>query len=71
MSTEPDDLPVVLEIWDDQDRRVERVLARLARADIGRGAFEIAVQEFPEKIITLRHKARVVAEHKPTAGSKS
>jgi hypothetical protein len=45
MSAEPDDLPVVLEIWDDQDRHVERVLARLARADIGRGAFEIAVRE--------------------------
>jgi hypothetical protein len=71
MSAEPDDLPVTLEIWDDRDAHVERVLARCARADIGRGAFDIAVQEFPEKIITLRHKARVVAEHKPTARSKS
>jgi hypothetical protein len=50
---------------------VERALARYARADIGRGAFEIAAREFPEEIIILRHKARVVAEHKPTMRSKS
>ena len=58
-------------MYDDRDAHMERVLARCARADIGRGAFEIAAREFPEKIVILRHKARVVAEHKPTARSKS
>jgi hypothetical protein len=65
MTAEPEDLPVTLEIWDNGDRHVERVLARCARADIGRGAFEIAAREFPEKIVILRQKARVVAEHWP------
>jgi hypothetical protein len=67
MTAEPEDLPVILEIWDNRDAHVERVLARCARADIGRGAFEIAAREFPEKIVILRQKARVVAEYRPTS----
>jgi hypothetical protein len=70
MSAEPDDLPVTLEIWDDRDAHMERA-ARCARPDIGRGAFEVAVREFAEKIVILRQRARVVAEHKPTMRSKS
>jgi hypothetical protein len=30
---------------------------------VGRGAFDAAVQQYPNREITLRHGARVIAEH--------
>lgn len=58
-----EDLQYAVELWNARGC-VERVLARSALVTIGRGAFEAAVAEFPQKEITLRQRTRVIREHR-------
>jgi hypothetical protein len=57
-----EDLPYRIELWDARNRKVERLLARAARATLARAIFKAAQQEYPERRITLRRGARVIAE---------
>jgi hypothetical protein len=61
---DPDDkdLPYRIELWDAHSRKVERVLARAARAMLARAIFKAAQQEYPDRHIALRRGARVIAE---------
>ncbi len=57
-----EDLQFTVEVWA-KGGNIERLLARSAGMLVGRGAFDAAVQQYPEREITLRHGARVIAEH--------
>lgn len=63
-SDEGDDenLPYRIELWDTRNRRVERVLARAARAALARAIFAAAQQEYPERRITLQRGSRLIVE---------
>jgi hypothetical protein len=49
-----------VELWDDQDRHIEEVLALVSDYATARSAFDEAVRRRPGKLITLRQKARVI-----------
>jgi hypothetical protein len=56
------DLPYSVEQWDDQDRHVEELIALVADFRVAKAAFDKAVREQPGRIITLRQKARLIAD---------
>jgi hypothetical protein len=58
---EREDLPYKVELWDDARAVVEQVLAVTANSSIGYAAFYAATRDFPRRLITLRHKNRVVS----------
>lgn len=58
-----EDLPFVVETWT-AGGSIERVLCRAARVDLARGAYDVALREFPGVPISLRHGIRVIAERK-------
>jgi uncharacterized Zn finger protein len=59
---EEEDLPYRIELWETRNRKVERVLARAARSALARAIFKAAQQEYPDRRITLRRGARLIAE---------
>ena len=61
LPVEREDLPYKVELWDDQRSAVEQVLAVTANSSIGYAAFYAATRDFPNRLITLRHKNRVVS----------
>lgn len=58
----PLDLPYSVEQWDDADQHVEELIALAGDYRVARAAFDRAVQERPGRIITLRQKARLLAD---------
>jgi hypothetical protein len=58
---EPEGLPYAVEIMNPSGAFVDEVLATTTSASIGFAAYYAAVREFPDRIITLRHKNSVVA----------
>jgi hypothetical protein len=56
-----DDLPYRIELWDLERQTVETILAFTARSAIGYAAYYAAVKEYPDRLVTLRHKNRTVA----------
>jgi hypothetical protein len=56
-----DDLPYIVELWDDAKTTVEQVLAVTAHGSIGYAAYYAATREYPDRYITLRHRNRTVA----------
>jgi hypothetical protein len=65
---EPDDLPYKVEIWDDENKAVEQVLAMTANPSIGYAAYFEAAKEYPRRYVVLRHKHRIVARWNPSEG---
>ena len=59
--SERDDLPYRVKLWDDAYEAVEQVLAVTSNTSIGYGAYYAAVQQFPNRNVTLRHKNRVIS----------
>jgi hypothetical protein len=57
-----EDLPYRIDLWDTRTRKVERVLARASRNTLARAIFKAAQQEYPDRRITLRRGARIIAE---------
>ena len=56
-------LPYRVELWNAENHdAVERVLARAANASLARAIFKAAQDEHPERHITLRRGARIVAD---------
>jgi hypothetical protein len=60
--TQDQELPYRLEMWDDQDTRIEELIALVADHVVARAAFAEAVRRRPGKTITLRQKSRVLAD---------
>lgn len=58
----PYDLPYSVEQWDDTDSHVEELIALTGDYRVARAAFDEAVKCRPRKIITLRQKARLLAD---------
>ena len=58
----PFDLPYPVELWDDEDRHVEELIALTGDYRVARAAFDKAVKCRPGRIVTLREKARLLAD---------
>lgn len=58
---EGEDLPYKVEVWDETGRYVEQVVAISVSPAIGYAAYYAAGREFPGRVITLRHKSRVIS----------
>ena len=58
----PFDLPYSVELWDDADRHVEELIALTGDYRVAKAAFDEAVKARPGRIITLRQKARLIAD---------
>ncbi|HET8637340.1 MAG TPA: hypothetical protein VFL96_10855 [Acidobacteriaceae bacterium] len=56
-----DDLPYLVELWDEAKSTVEQVLAVTANGSIGYAAYYAAIREYPHRFVTLRHRNRTVA----------
>jgi hypothetical protein len=55
-----DNLPFRVELWDDKDQRIEELIALVSDYSCALGAYEQAVKRRPDKLITLRQRARVI-----------
>src|SRR3569832_32925 len=62
LSGKAEELPYLVEVWDDAGNLVEQTLAITANASIGYAAYYEATKEFPARYVTLRHKNRIVAQ---------
>jgi hypothetical protein len=58
----PLNLPYSVEQWDDADQHVEELIALAGDYRVAKAAFDRAVRERPGRIITLRQKARLIAD---------
>jgi hypothetical protein len=56
-----EDLPYRVELWDSAGQIVEQVLAVTSHGSIGYAAYFAATREYPDRLVTLRHKNRTVA----------
>ena len=56
------DLPYSVEFWDDADSYVEELIALTGDYRVARAAYEEAVKQRPGRIVTLRQKARLLAD---------
>ena len=61
-STNNTKLPYSIELWDAQRKDVERVLARAVSAPLARAIYSAALEEHPERRITLCRGTRVIAQ---------
>ena len=60
-----DDLEFRVEVWDDRDLHVLEILAASGNLLVARAAFDEAVKHRPDRILRLRHRARVIRERVP------
>jgi hypothetical protein len=58
----PDDLPYMVEQWDDADRYVEELIALTGNYRVARAAFAEAARRRPGRIVTLRQRTRLLAD---------
>ena len=58
----PFDLPYSVELWDDNDSHVEELIALTGDYRVAKAAFDEAVKRRPGRIVTLRHKTRLLAD---------
>lgn len=54
-------LPYHVELWDLPRQSVERVLGHAISAVLARVIFQSALREYPNRHITLRHGANIIA----------
>ena len=59
--SENEDLAYKVELWDAAGEVVEQVLAVTSSPSIGYAAYYAATREFPDAVITLRHKNSVMS----------
>ena len=60
MALSPYDFHFRIDLWDDQDRLIEQVIALVSDLAVARAAYEAAVKAKPGKRITLRQRARII-----------
>jgi hypothetical protein len=56
-----EDLPFKVELWDENKKDVEQVLAVAANGSIGYAAYYAATREYPDRYVTLRHKNSIIS----------
>jgi len=61
-ASEPEELPYVVELWEQGNAAVTQVLARALSAQLAQEIFKAAKGEHPERRITLRKGSRIVAD---------
>ena len=61
--TDYDDLIFRVDRWDKAGVRLDCCLAACSNLLIGRGAFDAAVELYPDQYITLRNRGWVIAKH--------
>jgi hypothetical protein len=54
------EFPFRIEVWDDQDRYVEELIALVADFITAQRTYNEVLRRRPGKLITLRQKARVI-----------
>jgi hypothetical protein len=57
-----DKLPYSIELFDESNSAVERVLARAAKISLARAIFRAALAEHPDRRIILRHGSHIVSD---------
>ncbi len=57
-----EDLPYIVELWDDEKKTIEQVLAVTTHGSIGYAAYFAAIREYPDRYVTLRHRDRTIAK---------
>jgi hypothetical protein len=63
-STDADELPYCVELWQADVDKVERVLARALSVQLARAIYTAALTEFPQRRITLRRGSEVILDSK-------
>ena len=58
----PFDLPYSVEVWDDGDQHIEELIALTGDYGVARAAYDEAIKRRTGKTVTLRQKARVLAD---------
>jgi hypothetical protein len=58
---EQDELPYMVELWDEAKRTVEQVLAVTSSGSIGYAAYYAATREYVDRYVTLRHKNNIIS----------
>jgi hypothetical protein len=61
------DLVYRVELWNAENTAVERVLAVASSVSIGFAAYHAALQDYPERHITYRHRDRMIAQSRKAA----
>jgi hypothetical protein len=64
MAGQDHDLPYRIEVWDRHDAHGDELIALVGDHAVARAAFEEAMRRRPGKTITLRQKARMLAQSK-------
>lgn len=59
-------LPFVVELWTEDGRDVESVLARVQSGSLSNAVFNASRTDFPDRRITLRRGQKVIADSMPT-----
>ncbi|MDR3513601.1 MAG: hypothetical protein P4L73_18345 [Caulobacteraceae bacterium] len=62
VTPESEDLGYKVELWDRNGDAVEQVLAITSSPSIGYAAYYAATREFPDAVITLRHKNSIMTK---------
>ena len=62
------DLPFRIEVWDERDSHVEALVALVGDHAVARAAFDEAVRRRPGRIVTLRQRARLLADSRSVEG---
>jgi len=56
-----DELPYLVELWDEEKQAVDLVLAVTAHGSIGFAAYYAAIREYPNRYVTLRLNDKTIA----------
>ena len=60
--SESEDLAYKVEIWSEDGETIEQVVAVTSSPSIGFAAYYAATREFPNTVITLRHRSTVMSK---------
>jgi len=58
-----EELPYAVELWDEEHRQVEKILARALKISLARAIFRAALEEYPNRRIVLRQDERIVEDN--------
>jgi hypothetical protein len=56
------DLPFAVELWDELNAAIERVIARASNQQLARAIFDSARKEYPERRVTVRRGSEMLLD---------